>query len=853
MFKRAIPGLVLALLLTGMVTLAFSIKLVKAAGPTIYVRADGSVDPSNAPIERDGDVYTFSSDIFIGSDYGSPPARGIVVERDNITIEGNEHLLQGVGGVLVGIDLSGRRHVTVKNAQIKNFGAGIYLFDSSNDTVSGNNITNNNDGIRLGSSSNNTINGNSITNNGNGIELGSSSNNTINGNNITNNWWGIELKLSMHTSIIENYIVANGGYGIHAESSLSDSVVGNNINANGYEGIAHRSSSNSSIVGNTISHNARGGIWLSGTWGPSNYNNIIGNTITANNGPGEHDLYSGIFCGDSSYTSIVGNSIANQWDGIYLQFSHSSNIIGNSITAHNQTGVWLQFSSDNIVAKNIVANNRIGVHLQGGQVVSSSNNTIIANTITTNSMYGIKIERAPSNFVYQNNFINNGQNAFTDWDYDRFGCDYTISWDNGDNGGNYWSDHSCVGDPSNGDESQWYHIYPSVRKNWNIDRYPFQNPINLETSRGDLCVRVTDSSGTPIEGVLVTASYYRLLPWSNLQSFTDSEGCVLFSNITSGTYTLCTRADGYYPSIGTASVSVGQNKFESIVLQENPQTFQSWAVIVGVSHYAPYETPDGEYVVALSASPFCDFDSLALYNLLSSMWGEDHIKLLLNEIATKQNINNAVVDWLAPKEQPEDGVLVFFSGHGNQSLATNPPCEYITPYDFDPRPSALYDNRITDFELDAWLDNLDSKRITVMLDSCYSGGFIKELSKSGRIIITACDANETASLPFCFQRSLFTHFVLESFLADGVDANMDGMISWQEIFSYAEPRVTKARAEQHPQVYYGYSEEPIITIAEFSRVLPLFLALLLTTALLVSAKKHAFKARSLTSQVRFLN
>ncbi|MCJ7631819.1 right-handed parallel beta-helix repeat-containing protein, partial [Candidatus Bathyarchaeota archaeon] len=169
MFKRAIPRLVLALLLTGMVTLAFNIKLVEAAGPTIYVRADGSVDPSNAPIERDGDVYTFSSDIFIGSDYGSPPARGIVVERDNITIEGNEHLLQGVGGVLVGIDLSGRRYVTVKNAQIKNFGAGIYLFDSSNNnTISGNNITNNNDGIRLSSSSYNTISENNITTNGNG-------------------------------------------------------------------------------------------------------------------------------------------------------------------------------------------------------------------------------------------------------------------------------------------------------------------------------------------------------------------------------------------------------------------------------------------------------------------------------------------------------------------------------------------------------------------------------------------------------------------------------------------------------------------------------------------------------------
>jgi hypothetical protein len=42
--------MMLALLLMGMLTLAFNIQPVKASG-TIYVRADGSVDFPSAPIQ----------------------------------------------------------------------------------------------------------------------------------------------------------------------------------------------------------------------------------------------------------------------------------------------------------------------------------------------------------------------------------------------------------------------------------------------------------------------------------------------------------------------------------------------------------------------------------------------------------------------------------------------------------------------------------------------------------------------------------------------------------------------------------------------------------------------------------
>ncbi len=49
MSKKIVSVIVLTLLLTSMFTLAFNIQPVRAGG-IIYIRADGSIEPSTAPI-----------------------------------------------------------------------------------------------------------------------------------------------------------------------------------------------------------------------------------------------------------------------------------------------------------------------------------------------------------------------------------------------------------------------------------------------------------------------------------------------------------------------------------------------------------------------------------------------------------------------------------------------------------------------------------------------------------------------------------------------------------------------------------------------------------------------------------
>ena len=184
MYRKTVSGIMMTLLFIGMFSLAISVKPAKSAWTgTVYIRADGSIDPPDAPIQRDGNVYTLTGNIASSAD-------GIVVERDNIVIDGAGYTLQGTGSGR-GIDLYGRKNVTVQNTRIDNFASGIGQSRYSPiNMVHGirvlkNTITNNRCGVSFIYSYNNIIIENNITNNYYGISLSYSFNNTISRNNIT--------------------------------------------------------------------------------------------------------------------------------------------------------------------------------------------------------------------------------------------------------------------------------------------------------------------------------------------------------------------------------------------------------------------------------------------------------------------------------------------------------------------------------------------------------------------------------------------------------------------------------------------------------------------------------------------
>jgi len=401
---KAVSGVMLILLVASVLALAFDIQSVEASG-TIYIRADGSVEGTDK-IERVGEYgYIFTDNI----------NDSIVVERDNIVIDGAGYTLQGPGISGTGIYVSERQNVTIKNTGIRSFEYGIRLSSSSNNTIFENRIESNADcGILFDSSSNyNIIYGNNITeqNFGWGIRLTSSNHNNIFGNKVKDNGLCIQINVSSNNNITGNIIDSYESHGIILVQSSNNTISENDIRGNPYAGIALESSSNNKIF----------------------KNNIGGNDEAI-------DLE------DSSYNVISGNTIRNHnWMGIRLVGSSNHNVIsGNTISSSWQSGIYV-VGQNNSISDNLISNNGNNGAFPGSGMTVGSYNTIIGNTISYNTRYGIYLQGI-NNVLYHNNFVDNTLQIYV--------FPGVNVLDNGfPSGGNYWSnytgvdsDHDGIGD-----------------------------------------------------------------------------------------------------------------------------------------------------------------------------------------------------------------------------------------------------------------------------------------------------------------------------------------------------------------------------------------------------------------------
>jgi parallel beta-helix repeat protein len=466
--KSIFSTFMVALILAATLVVAFDVRPVRASG-TIYIRADGSIDPPTAPlVTLDSVTYTLTGNV-------TSDASGIVVERDNIVLDGAGYTLQGPLAFLSrGIDLSDRTNVTVRNTHIKNYMDGIWLLRSSNVDIADNTVADNGVGIKLDPlSSYNSIAGNTITANNDGIRLHLySSNNNITSNTLADNHrYSILLEFfSSYNNIIGN-TVANSLEGIRLDSSNHNIVSGNTFTNDGLmvwnssqnvvenntvngkplvylEEVANYTvadagqvilinctdirvehlnlsrtsigaqlwqTRNSSIAGNVVANN-----WCGIRLDSSSNNSISGNTIADNSNYG-------IQLASSSNVSISGNTItANGLEGIRLDSSNHNSIAGNTITVNDHEAIRLGFSSNVSITSNTLADNLVGIYLDssssinisgnnmarnnGGVGLSHTHNTTVSkNTIASSWAYGVWLDEASFNAITGNN-ITNGLN-----------------------------------------------------------------------------------------------------------------------------------------------------------------------------------------------------------------------------------------------------------------------------------------------------------------------------------------------------------------------------------------------------------------------------------------------------------
>ena len=151
-----------------------------------------------------------------------------------------------------------------------------------------------------------------------------------------------------------------------------------------------------------------------------------------------------------------------------------------------------------------------------------------------------------------------------------------------------------------------------------------------------------------------------------------------------------------------------------------------YALLIGVGKYVK-----NKQFQSLSGPPK---DVRKLEGFLRKKLHYTNITVLLNEQATKANIMKHLrrLARLAGKNDP---VVVYFSGHG--SRVDDPDGdekddnldETLVPYDINANRSS----HVIDDDIYKWLSSMKSEKLTVIFDSCHSGGAHKGATGKGHI------------------------------------------------------------------------------------------------------------------------
>jgi uncharacterized caspase-like protein len=236
-------------------------------------------------------------------------------------------------------------------------------------------------------------------------------------------------------------------------------------------------------------------------------------------------------------------------------------------------------------------------------------------------------------------------------------------------------------------------------------------------------------------------------------------------------------------------------------------TANKWAVVIGI---ADYQGRGNDLWHP-------DEDAKEMKEALINDYGfaDDNIKILLNRKATASAILDAI-DWLAANEDAESTVVFFFSGHGfrvddgwdppqDADVEADDKDEGIVSYEFVGLTDGLLRDKFSTFE---------TKKFALIFGSCHSGGMFDDdddLQAPGRVIVSACEADQYAWDYLLLSNTLFGYYFIDEGILEGLaetDVPADG-VSMEEALAYASPLVIAEQPDSWPQIYDGYKGELI--------------------------------------------
>lgn len=195
-----------------------------------------------------------------------------------------------------------------------------------------------------------------------------------------------------------------------------------------------------------------------------------------------------------------------------------------------------------------------------------------------------------------------------------------------------------------------------------------------------------------------------------------------------------------------------------------------FGIFVGITDY-----PSG-----VGDLPECANDAIKLAEALRNhgLLAADRQIVLTDAQATRANVR-AAFQRAASMMGPNDTFLFFHSGHGSQTQGSRDPREI----DGTDESIYLHDGEILDDEMGRLFDTLPSRLAILALDSCFAGGFAKDvITRPGRIGFFSSEEDVESSVAGQFQAGGYLSYFLRTGVAGEADTGpRDGVLTVGEL------------------------------------------------------------------------